>query len=179
MEYLEIEQNVEKVGNANQYCGKVDRELLKKLSRKTILHNHRGGVIASQVLQVSGSKEDINAVVNSDSSIKRFDESGVQLRGLEIKSHATPTDEEVNKLHTKLRGEVGLDIAKHNSSRGKPWTTHLRENDSIGNGYWLCKHPDHAPERVKANEKCSLGHEEGNEYAKGHVTPFDVVRWRK
>lgn len=179
VEYLEIEQEVTKRGNANVYSGKVDKSLLEKLDRRVILYNHQGGVTGSQVLQVSGNKADIDAVVNSDPSIQRFDESGVQLRGLEIKSDATPTNAEVGELHSRLKGKIGLDIAQHNCKQsGKPWTQHLRDNPDIGVGYWLCKHPNHAnPERVPVGEECSLGHSELNEYAQLHIRPFDVTRW--
>jgi len=56
----------------------------------------------------------------------------------------------------------------------------LMKNDmpSIGEGYWLCTHPDHTDgaEKNERGTECSLGHSDDiaeNEYACPHRQPFD------
>jgi len=161
------------------------RKLKENADVHAVAHNHESGQIVSTLWRVKNADQsDVDDIKNEHADHAQFNREEAQYRGMEIMSHATPTDAEVDDLATKLQDQLGIDIESSNPPRKPPngvppiWAGHFKnERPSIGSGHWLCERPDHdSPERVEVGQECSLGHNEDGEYAQQHTPMFDVTK---
>lgn len=180
VEFIEIEQEATVKGNVTFYSGKISREAMDKLDGKVILRNREAGKIKSQIWMVKGTREDIDAVVASDPSVKHYPTKKLmQLRGLEVRL-GTPTLERVNELQQEWKDNIGLDIKteKNPAISHKPLYQHMKED------------LPHIPSRAIRCDECGIMNS-GNANICSNCQadleqngtlgrePFNVVRWKE
>ena len=169
-EFIEIfrDENWKGKGNINLVKGKY----------VAILHNHEKGKLASTVFMVKANIDEIDKVAGSHVDVKHYKNfEEVQVRGLIIKSHATPTIQEVVELADKLTVKHGIDLTKHKHPKSnKNLIDHFKTIEHIGVGNQKCIVCGVVQsDKLIVCENCGA---DLRDKGKRNVRLFDITAWK-